>query len=201
MHAACNGFGGLSDGYSLGAEKSLLMLNAGASFGRDVAGAKLSTGADNSLKKLVLSGQYDRVLGDEWVARLKAVSQLAGSRLPISELFALDGPDFGRAFLSASAQGDSALSGSAKISFKFSWLDARLAGLATFAFADDGSTWYRARPFLIPADYHLASAGAGMLLPAGDKTSLEVQVANALEANAPGPRTGEWCCLFGVTMM
>lgn len=191
----------LSGGYSLSDEKSLLMLNASASFGLDVLGAKLSTGADSDFKKLVLSGQYNRVLGDEWVARLKAVSQLADSRLPISELFALGGPDFGRAFLAASAQGDSALAGSAEIAFKPSGLGGRLAGLEAFAFADDGSTWYRARPFFLPVDYHLASAGAGLRLPAGDKTRVEVQAANALEANAPGTRSGEWRFLFGITML
>jgi len=123
------------------------MLNASTGFGLDVAGAKLSTGADRSFKKLVLSGQYDRVLGDEWVARQKAASQSAGSRLPISELFALGGPGFGRTFLSASAQGDSALSGSGEIAFESSGLEDWLAGLETFAFVSDGSTWYRARPF------------------------------------------------------
>jgi hemolysin activation/secretion protein len=129
------------------------------------------------------------------------VSQLAGGRLPISELFALGGPDFGRAFLAASAQGDSALAGSAEIAFKPSDLNGWLAGLEAFAFADDGSTWYRARPFLLPVDYHLASAGAGARLPAGDKVRLELQAANALDADALGTRTGEWRFLFGVTML
>jgi len=54
---------------------------------------------------------------------------------------------------------------------------------------------------LIPVGYHLVSAGAGIRLPAGDKTRLEVQVANALEANAPGTRTAEWRFLFGVTRL
>lgn len=88
----------MSGGYSLGEEKSLLMLNASASFGQDVAGTKLSTGANSSFKKLVLSGQYDRVLGDEWVARQKAVSQSADSRLPISELLPWVGPVSARLF-------------------------------------------------------------------------------------------------------
>jgi hypothetical protein len=73
--------------------------------------------------------------------------------------------------------------------------------LEAFAFADDGSTWYRARPFCSRLDYHLASAGAGIRLLAGDKIRVEMQAANASQANAPGTRTGERRFLFGVTIL
>jgi hypothetical protein len=42
-----------------------------------------------------------------------------------------------------------------------------LTGLETFAFADAGTTWLRARAFFPAASYHLASAGAGIRLPMG----------------------------------
>jgi hypothetical protein len=58
----------------------------------------------------------------------------------------------------------------------------------------------RTAPVAFSVDYHLASAGAGIRLPVGNKTRVEVQAANALEANAPGTRSGEWRFLFGVTM-
>jgi hemolysin activation/secretion protein len=190
----------LSGGYSISDANSLLTLNASASLGLDVLGAGLSTADDADFKKLVLSGQYNRLLDSEWVVRLRAFSQLAANRLPISELYALGGPDFGRAFLTATAQGDSALAGSVEVGFKPAWLDGWLAGLEVFGFGDDGSSWYRARPLTLAQDLHLASAGMGIRLPIGAKTRLEVQAANALDTNAPGTRTGAWRFLFGVTM-
>jgi hemolysin activation/secretion protein len=190
----------LSGGYSVTDPKSALVLNASASFGLDGLGAKASTGANTGFTKLVLSGQYNHLLGEEFVARLKAVTQIADSRLPISEAYDLGGPDFGRAFLLDTAQGDSALAGSAEIGFLPSGLDGWLKGIELFGFADDGSTWYRARPASSPVDFHLASAGLGIRLPIGEKTRLELEAADAVATNVPGTKTGDWRFLFGLTM-
>lgn len=189
----------LGAGYNLSDDKSLLALNASMSFGLDGLGAKTSTGADTGFQKLVLSGQYNHLWGAEWITRLKAASQLASTRLPVSELYALGGPEYGRAFLQASALGDSALAGSAEIGFLPKGLDGFFKGLEIFGFADDGGTWYRARPTTLPADYHLASAGLGLRLPIGAKTRVEIQAADALATNVPGTKTGAWRFLFGLT--
>jgi len=189
----------LAGGYSLSDAVSAFTVNASMSFGLDVFGARASTGAATGFTKLVMQGQYNRLLTDEWVLRLKALGQLAGNRLPISELYALGGPDFGRAFLSAAAQGDGALAGGSEISFVPSDLPAPLAGLELFGFADEGIAWYRGRPLTRPLRQELASAGAGIRLPIAGKMRLELQAANAILADVPGLAAGNWRFLFGLS--
>jgi hemolysin activation/secretion protein len=189
----------LSSGYSLGDEVSLLSLNASASFGISGLGARTSTGAETAFQKLVLQAQYNRLFGEEWVARLKGVTQIASTRLPVSEQYALGGPDFGRAFLQATVLGDSAVAGSAEIGYLPKFLTGWLAGAEVFGFADKGTIWYRARPLTLPADYHLASAGGGVRLPVGEKTRVELQAAHAVDSDVPGVPPGSWRFLFGVS--
>ena len=184
-------------GYSLTDPKWAMTLSASVSQGLDFADARSSVGQVD-FQKLVLQGGYNRLLNEEWVVRLKAVTQLAGAALPVSELYALGGPDFGRAFLAASALGDSALAGSAEIGFNPKGLPGILTGLEAFVFADDGAAWLRARPLSLATTYHLASAGAGIRVPIGANTKLELAAANALSANAPGTRAGSWRLLLGL---
>lgn len=185
-------------GYSLVDPKSALTLSASVSQGLDMVDARSSLG-EPGFQKLVLQGGYNRLLDEDWVLRLKAVTQLAGTALPVSELYALGGPDFGRAFLADAALGDSALAGSAEISFLPKGLPSILTGLETFAFTDTGTTWLRARPAFAATSYHLASAGAGIRLPLGGQTRLELAVANAISADAPGTRAGSWRFLLGLS--
>jgi hemolysin activation/secretion protein len=184
-------------GYSLTDPKSALTLSASLSQGLDFADARSSLGQVD-FQKLVLQAGYNRLLDEEWVVRLKAVTQLAGAALPVSELFALGGADYGRAFLAASALGDSALAGSLEIGFLPKGLPTPLTGLEAFVFADDGATWLRSRG-AGGAGYHLASAGAGIRLPIGTETKLELAAANALSADAPGTRAGSWRLILGLS--
>jgi len=190
----------LGAGYSLTDAVSALSVNANISQGLDGLGSRLSTAADPSFRKLVLQGLYNHMWGTQWVTRLKGVTQLAGSRLPISELYALGGPDYGRAFLAAVAEGDSALAGSGEVAFLPNGLGPYLRGLELFGFADDGQSWYRARPTTLAGNYHLASVGAGFRLPIGDKSRLEIQAADAIASNIPGFGRGAWRFLFGFTV-
>ena len=52
---------------------------------------------------------------------------------------------------------------------------------------------------LASADFHLASAGAGIRLPVGGKTRLELAAANALSTNIPGIRAGGWLFQIGLS--
>ncbi|HXC55977.1 MAG TPA: ShlB/FhaC/HecB family hemolysin secretion/activation protein [Rhizomicrobium sp.] len=191
----------LSAGYSLTDPDWLLSLGASANFGLDILGAGVGDplAADSDFKKIVLQGRYNHLLGADWVVRLHLVSQLASDRLPVSELYALGGAEFGRAFLSASALGDSAVAGSLEVGFAPKVLPSWLTGTEFFVFADDGMTWYRARHAAAAIDFDLASAGAGIRIPVGAKTRLELQAADALRADAPGTRAGEWRFLFALT--
>lgn len=186
-----------SAGYSLTDPKYALTLSASVSQGLDFADARSSLG-ETGFQKLVLQGGYNRLLDEEWVIRLKAAAQLAGTALPVSELCALGGTDYGRAFLAASALGDFALAGSLEIVFNSKGLTGFLAGLEAFTFADGGSTWLRVRPLAPAADYTLASARGDS--PAHRRPNrLELAAANAISADAPGTKAGSWRLLLGVS--
>jgi hemolysin activation/secretion protein len=191
----------LSASYSLADPRWALALNGNISFGLDVFSAHVTNPAAETPKfrKLVVQGSYSHLIGEDWTARLRAASQIAFDRLPVSELYALGGPDFGRAFVQATALGDSALAESIEIGFDPKGLPGGLAGTEVFGFADNGDTWYRARSPLPSIHETLASAGAGIRFPIGAKTRLELQAANALTADVPGLKSGGWRFLFAIT--
>ncbi|HEY8949921.1 MAG TPA: ShlB/FhaC/HecB family hemolysin secretion/activation protein [Rhizomicrobium sp.] len=191
----------LSASYSLADPRWALALSGSMNIGLDILGARVSNPATETpeFRKLVLQGTYNHLIGDDWVVRLRAASQLAFDKLPVSELYALGGPDFGRAFLQATALGDSALAESVEVGFDPKDMPAWLSGMEVFGFADYGDTWYRARSPQPSIHETLASAGAGVRFPIGAKTSLELQAANALTADVPGLKSGGWRFLFAVT--
>lgn len=184
-------------GYSLVDERSALTLSASLAQGLDFADARSLFGSPD-FQKLVVQGGYNRLLGEDWVVRFKATGQLSGGALPISELFALGGPDYGRAFLSASALGDQALAGSLEVGYLPKGLPNILNGLEIFAFGDQGWTWLRRRAPLAATRVDLASAGGGIRLTLGRETRLELAAANAISTNAPGTRVGSWLLLIGL---
>jgi hemolysin activation/secretion protein len=185
-----------SAAYSLTDPRWALALSASLAQGLDFADARSLFGAID-FQKLVLQGSYNRLLGEDFVLRLKGLGQLAGGPLPISELFALGGPDYGRAFLAASALGDQALAGSLEVGYLPKGLPNILSELEIFAFGDSGSTWLRSRG-LGGVRTDLASAGVGIRLPLGRQTRLELTAANAISTNAPGTRAGGWLLLIGL---
>jgi hemolysin activation/secretion protein len=183
-------------GYSLVDPRSALNLSASLAQGLDFADARSLFGSTD-FQKIVLQGSYNRLLGEDFVVRTKAIGQLSSAALPISELFSLGGPDYGRAFLSAAALGDQGLAGSLELGYLPKGLPNLLDKLEIFAFADGGSTWLRRRGLLASARFDLASAGAGIRLPIGAQSRLELAAANAISANAPGTRAGSWLLLIG----
>lgn len=193
----------LSSSYAVGDTLSSLALSGSMNFGIDGLGAKVTNPAaeKTGFHKLALQERYAHLLAEQWVVRLAGSAQLGMDRLPVSEFFALGGgPDFGRAFAQAAAIGDSGVAASLEISYIIKGLTGNLAGLELFGFGDTGTTWQFARPFSPAADHQLSSAGMGIRLPVGQKTRLEAEAANAVSANAPGTKTGDWRFLFAVTM-
>ncbi len=176
-------------------------ISASLNSGLDVFGARTTDPGlgEVGFKKMVAQASYNHLLGEEWVAQFRASVQLAFDRLPVSELYALGGSDFGRAFPTAAAFGDSALAGSAELGFRPSWLPEFLKGAEVFGFADDGGTWYRSRFGLGAQDFHLASAGFGVRFPFHRETKLELAAANALIGDAPGMSAGGWRFIFALT--
>ena len=190
----------LSAAYTLTDPDWALSLGASVAQGIGIFGARTNRAiSDAGFHKLVVRGSYNHLVAEDWVIRLRALAQLSGDKLPVSELYALGGPDFGRAFLTASTLGDSAAAQSLEIGYDPKGLPARLEGTELFGFADNGETWTRARPPHPALDANLASAGFGIRVPVVAGARLELQAANALRADAPGVRGGDWRFLFGIT--
>ena len=184
--------------YSLADARSALTLAGNLGQGLGIFDARSAFGVPD-FQKLVLQGGYNRLLGEDWVVRVKAMAQIAGGPLPISELFSLGGADYGRAFLTAAALGDHGAAGSLEIGFLPKGLPQFLAGLELFAFADEGAAWFEPRGLGRSSQAHLASSGGGIRLPFGANTRLELAAANGIAADAPGARAGSWLFLMGVS--
>jgi hemolysin activation/secretion protein len=191
----------LSAVYSLADPRWALALSGSMSFGLGIFGARVTNPAMETpeFRKLVLQGSYNRMIGEDWVVRLRAATQLAFDKLPVSELYALGGPAFGRAFPQSTALGDSALAESVEVGFDPEGLAGILSGMEVFGFADYGDAWYRARAPGSSIHEWLASAGGGLRIPIGEKTKLELQAANALGAGVPGLRAENWRFLFAIS--
>ncbi|MGN6517313.1 MAG: ShlB/FhaC/HecB family hemolysin secretion/activation protein, partial [Rhizomicrobium sp.] len=159
----------LAASYSLADPRWALALGANVSFGLGAFGARVTNAAAETpeFRKLVLQGRYNHLIGEDWVIRLRAASQIAFDKLPVSELYALGGPDFGRAFLQATTLGDSAFAQSLEIGFDPKGLTGLLAGMEIFGFADNGDTWYRARAGAPPNHHNRASPRGGGRQPNG----------------------------------
>jgi hemolysin activation/secretion protein len=190
----------LSASYSSNTAESAFALSGSMNLGLNILGARTTdpASAETAFRKAVLQASYNRLLAEQWILRLRAATQIAFCRLPVSELYALGGTNFAHAFASASAFGDSALAGSAELAFRPSGLPGLLNGAEIFGFAEDGGTWYRSRRNFAPRDFHLASAGLGLRIPFRQQTRLEFQAANGLVADAPGTVAGKW--RFGFTL-
>jgi hemolysin activation/secretion protein len=191
----------LSAAYGSNTAKSAFAVSGTMNFGLNIFGARTTdpASAEAAFQKLVVQASYNRLLDEEWIARFRAATQLAFGRLPASELYALGGANFGSAFASASAFGDSALAGSAELAYRPHWLPSLLNGSELFGFAQDGCTWYRSRRNFAARDFHLESAGFGIRIPFRSETRLEFQAANGIAAEAPGLAPGKWRFGFSLT--
>ena len=190
----------LSAAYSSTTATSALAVSASMNFGLNIFGARTTDplSAETAFKKAVVQASYNRLLGDGWIARFRVATQLAFCRLPVSELYALGGANFGSAFASASAFGDAAFAGSAELAWRPAGLPGLLNGSEVFGFAEDGGARYLRRRNFTPRDFQLASAGFGVRIPFRSQTRLELKAANGIAADAPGVGAGKW--RFGFTL-
>jgi hemolysin activation/secretion protein len=154
--------------------------------------------AASDFRKLNALASFNHALSEEFVIRLKANVQWAEKRLPVSEFYTLGGPDFGRAFPSATLEGDEG----AAVSGEFAWRSqSAWIGTATgselYVFADDGTVHFHDRGVLPSRDYSLSSAGPGVRVAITDKIAFQVEAAYALSAPR-GISDDTWRFNFGV---
>jgi hemolysin activation/secretion protein len=179
----------LSAAYGKSAAKSALSLNLAASHGVEGLGARTANRAlaRPDFAKVTAQASYDRVLGKTAVARLRLAGQHSGDPLPGSELFSLGGEQFGRAFQSAYATGDTGYAGAVELGWRPGFVPKAAAGSELYGFADAGRV--KTRPRLgFETDYRLASAGVGARLAVAKAAVVQIEAAKALRDTTPGRR-------------
>jgi hemolysin activation/secretion protein len=184
--------------YSLAKPRSLLSLSGTFSAGLDGFGARQfdpRLAVSDFIKLNALAG-FNQQLGESFVVRLRGAGQHGADRLPTSELFALGGPDFGRAFAPASVVGDSGAAGSVELAWR-PRLSGRWQGSELYGFVDRETTWYRER-FVSSQRFDLASAGFGTRIAISEKVASQLEMARALDAPAQVAREGSWRFNFAV---
>jgi hemolysin activation/secretion protein len=147
--------------------------------------------AQPDFMKLNAQAAIDWAIGKFWVARLRAAGQYTKDPLPASEMFALGGDTFGRAFESSYAAGDAGYGASAELAYR--WLNGPkfVRGSEAYGFADAGETRYNDRPGIPGRGYRLASAGAGIRADINSKAMVQIEAAKALRDDSPAHRD-EW---------
>lgn len=164
-----------------------LSLSGTASQGLDGLGARMADPlVDASFTKLNVQAGWNRLIGKQVTVRLAASAQYAGGRLPASEQFTYGGPQFGRAFASAVAVGDTGYAGSAEVAWRPAKVPKTLAGSELYGFTDAGHVAIKAAPFLARNSYDLSSAGVGVRLALASKGMVEIEAAKALKNPMPG---------------
>lgn len=171
--------------YALAKTDDFVSLSAALSLGINGLGARVASPltAVSDFHKLDLQAAFDRLLVPHWIVRLRAGGQLAGERLPNSELYALGGPDFGRAFPAATIVGDQGLAGSAELAWRPESLplDFLKTGSEVFAYLDGGEARQLRRGPFVGREFDLASAGTGVRLAVFEHSSLELQLSRQLD--------------------
>ena len=141
-----------------------------------------------------------------WTVRLKGAAQATPDILPSSEMLALGGDDYGRAFPAAEVTGDQGAAGSAEVALSLTKalppkLSTILAGSEAYAFVDGGRVSVHGRPELgLDAHgYALASTGLGLRAPLPFTThgALQLEASRQLVADLPGGGDPDWRVVFG----
>ena len=163
---------------------NLVTVSGAFSQGLDILGARVDspeTARQDFRKFNVLLG-YNHAFGKNWVLRLAGTGQATPDLLPASELMALGGAQFGRAYEAAFVEGDDGYAGSMELALHpSSGLPAVIAGSEVYAFADKGQVRYKSRLGFPQQVYDIASAGGGVRVAAGPRTVIEVEAARGLE--------------------
>jgi len=172
----------LASSYTTAGKRNLLTLGATASFGLDIAGARVIPGqSDQRFRKV--SGRIADTLqiGKTVVLRLNGFGQATGDRLPSSEQIALGGDEFGRAYEAALITGDTGYAGSAELAWlPLHGLPSAFKGSELYLYTDGGRVTYRSRFGLEAIPAHLASFGGGMRLHVAQRTMVQIEAVRGL---------------------
>ena len=176
-------------------------LAATLSQGIDGLGARvLAPGyAKADFRKLTVQAAATRRYG-KWTVRLRATGQAGFDDLPASEQMTLGGDDFGRAFASGVAMGDSGVAGSAEIAYAPKLTLPLVTAPEVYLFADAGRAHTFSRPGLgLPGRTdELASAGVGARVTVEKHTAFQVEVARALVEQTPYRHGDDWRLVVGL---
>lgn len=178
----------LAAGYSEVGSKSVLTGGLTVSRGLDILGARETAGfTDATFTKINGRATWDRMFGKKLVLRLRMSGQFSRDRLVATERFAAGGTEFGRAFDAAVLSGDRGIAGLAEIGFRPK-LPAKLEGTELYGFVDGADIHIRSRTGFNGASYDLASAGGGIRIVYGARSSIEVEGARVIDDPYPGYR-------------
>lgn len=176
-------------------------LAATLSQGIDGLGARvLAPGyAKAGFRKLTVQAAASRKYG-RWSVRLRATGQAAFDDLPASEQITLGGDDFGRAFESGVAMGDSGAAASAEVAYAPKLTLPLVGGPEVYLFADAGRARTVSRPGLGQAGRtdELASAGLGARVTVAEHTAFQVEAARALVEETPYRHGDDWRLVVGL---
>ncbi len=149
--------------------------------GIDGLGARVSNPAlaSSRFTKANLQLAATRALNPYWRIQGAFSTQLTTDRLPTSELMAIGGARFGRAFESGIASADSGVAGSLEIARKFG--NPKQGGSSeAYAFVDGGKLWFSDRLGYVLRDAELSSAGGGVRLAVAKNTAIGIEAARQL---------------------
>ena len=150
--------------------------------GVDGLGARVSNPAlaSSSFTKANIQIAATRVLDPNWRIQGALSSQVSNDRLPTSELMAIGGARFGRAFANGFASADTGVAGSLEVARKFG--DPKQGGASeVYAFIDGGKLWFTDRPGYALQNTELSSVGGGVRLNVAKDTAIGLEAARQLE--------------------
>ncbi len=176
----------LSVSYGETGPKSAASFNLSASHGIDGLGARTANRllAKPDFSKVTAQAAYDRALNRTIVARLRAAAQYSDDILPGSEMFSLGGDQFGRAFQTSYATGDSGYAGAVELAWRPAFMPKKAQGSELYGFADAGQVEFNRR-YGYGAKFYLASAGAGVRVAVGKAAVVQLEAAKAVRDTTP----------------
>jgi hemolysin activation/secretion protein len=192
----------LAAAYGRTRPKTSYSASAAVSFGLNMLGARIvdARAAETGFKKLTGKVALDQALGTQFVVRLRGQGQYTADVAPASELLALGGHDYGRAFETAAVTGDYGYAGSAELAWVVKPGPRFLRGSELYGFVDGGKVWLRDRTLRDPG-FRIASAGFGVRAAVKQKAVLQVEAARSIARPAAYPGDPDWRVVVSVRSM
>jgi hemolysin activation/secretion protein len=177
-------------GYSVAGARTAFTAGLTISRGLAILGARGTANfTDTVFTKVNGRITYDRQVGARWFVHLRAAGQYSSDRLAAAERFAVGGADFGRAFDSALLSGDRGAAGSAEIAWRPK-LPTKFAGSEVYGFIDGARLRIVARYPYAAGSFGLASVGGGVRLAYGERASIQIEGARAIDQPYAGYHAG-----------